>query len=270
MSMMVAKGVLSMHETPDKTSLLVSQAQYGQRVEILEKSGEWVHIQTPDGYKGWVKEKHLTESTDYSTEIKTSSLRSSIYSGSDASLRPVLTLGKGAPLQKIEDLDPRWIKVRLINGTIAYVQRGDVLESPKDLVAYARQLIGVSYLWGGTTTLEGMDCSGFVQHLFHEVLGITLPRDSKDQYVSPLLWKVSRENLQPGDLVFFGSLGVDKVTHVAMYIGEGQIIHSTVRDFKSAPGVKINLLDPSNWPPLCEYKGARRLVPTEEKAMLVS
>lgn len=99
----------------------------------------------------------------------------------------------------------------------------------QSIIAYAKTLIGIPYVWGGQTT-SGFDCSGFVQYVFNH-FGITLPRESHDQ--ATVGTSVSQSNLQPGDLLFFqntdsyAGLYANHVTHVGIYIGNGAMIESS-------------------------------------------
>lgn len=94
-------------------------------------------------------------------------------------------------------------------------------DKAKALIQEAEKYIGIPYVYGGTTP-DGFDCSGYVKYVF-EKFGITLKRVSRDQYAY-CGTKVERKDLQPGDLVFFGTGGV--VGHVGIYTGNGQMIHS--------------------------------------------
>lgn len=85
------------------------------------------------------------------------------------------------------------------------------------LINYAMRFIGVPYVWGGTTP-SGFDCSGFTQYVFGHAAGIGLGRTTYEQINDGR--EVSRENLQPGDLIF------PSEHHVAIYIGNGQMIHA--------------------------------------------
>lgn len=89
------------------------------------------------------------------------------------------------------------------------------------LLDTADDYLGVPYLWGGTTP-SGFDCSGFVQYVCREN-GISIPRVADDQLHGPGTY-ITRNQLEPGDLVFFGS--GDYASHVGMYVGEGMMIHA--------------------------------------------
>lgn len=101
------------------------------------------------------------------------------------------------------------------------------------LVSAAEQYLGVPYLWGGTNPDVGLDCSGFTQRAFRDV-GIELPRVSRDQARAgaPV---ASLAEARPGDLLAFG----DPVNHVAIYLGDGMMIHAPRRDDQ----VKIEAID---------------------------
>jgi len=98
--------------------------------------------------------------------------------------------------------------------------RGDLRS---ELVQTARRFLGIPYRWGGTTAENGFDCSGLTM-VSYRLNGLNLPRVSRNQYQAGR--PVARKNLLPGDLVFFATKGGKQVTHVGMYIGDGNFIHA--------------------------------------------
>jgi len=96
--------------------------------------------------------------------------------------------------------------------------RGGATVSSNAVIAYASNFLGIPYVWGGTSP-SGFDCSGFTQYVFAH-FGVNLPRISEDQQNVGTF--VSRANLQPGDLVFFGT----PAHHVGIYVGNGNMINA--------------------------------------------
>lgn len=95
--------------------------------------------------------------------------------------------------------------------------------SAQAVLDYARRFLGVRYTWGGTSPSSGFDCSGFTQYVFRN-FGINLPRVSRSQ--ATVGTRVSYSNLRPGDLVFFSSRPGGTITHVGIYVGNGNMIHA--------------------------------------------
>lgn len=91
------------------------------------------------------------------------------------------------------------------------------------VVAYAKQFIGTPYVSGGNSLTNGVDCSGFTQQVYKN-FGVSLQRASRSQYASNG-YAVSKSDLKPGDLVFYG---YSSISHVAIYIGNSQVIHAPV------------------------------------------
>ena len=92
-----------------------------------------------------------------------------------------------------------------------------------ELVKTAKRFIGIPYRWGGTTAKNGFDCSGLTM-VSYRLNGLNLPRVSRNQFKAGK-W-VSKSKLRPGDLVFFATKGGTRVTHVGMFVGEGNFIHA--------------------------------------------
>lgn len=264
--LVIAAPVADMFRAPSADSDVVSQAIYGTGVLSLEKHGEWYRIRTADDYTGWIQEsvaRTLAAGDPYAGDANSmhvTALSANLYREPDVTKHePLLRL----PWEARIEVQPgqqngagRWIQVTLVDGHTAWVQRGDVgagftpLSIPQTLLL-ARRFLGITYTWGGVSSF-GFDCSGFTQMLVRQ-RGIEMPRDADVQAAWSGVTAVKREELQPGDLLFFGSSAAH-ITHTGMYIGDGQFIHDTTHDH---PGVQISRLDDQPWTKL--LVAARRI-----------
>lgn len=103
-----------------------------------------------------------------------------------------------------------------------------VSNSVSSAISYGERFLGVPYVWGGTTP-SGFDCSGFTSYVYRNALGKSLPRTSAAQYSASK--KISKSNLQAGDLVFFNTSG-GGVSHVAIYAGNDKLLHAAGKKVK--------------------------------------
>ncbi|WPO98962.1 NlpC/P60 family protein [Pseudomonas sp. HR96] len=121
-----------------------------------------------------------------------------------------------------------------------------------------KSLIGTRYRTGGSTE-SGFDCSGFIGYLFREEAGMTLPRSTREM-INVKAPVVARNNLKPGDLLFFSTRGRGRVSHAGIYLGDDQFIHSSSH---RSGGVRIDNLDDSYWSKtFIEAKRALAMAPT--------
>jgi len=132
-------------------------------------------------------------------------------------------------------------------GGTPVAARGEARPLGDQIAATARSFIGGPYLWGGTTP-SGFDCSGLVQYVYGH-FGIDLPRSSYDQFGGGQ--PVTRQALQPGDLVFFSTYA-DGASHVGIYVGNNQFVNAQ----SSTTGVTLRSLQTAYWG--AHYIGARR------------
>lgn len=164
--------------------------------------------------------------------------------GAPAKAATVKPGAKTAPLKK-QDTEG-WLHVRLPGQSLAWIQASDVVSDAKPLtipesIELGKRFLGLPYLWGGRSSF-GFDCSGFTQMLVR-ARGVNMPRDADQQAAWTGVTPVERKDLQAGDLLFFGS-SAKKITHTAMYIGDGQFIQATTN---GRPVIQISKLDDDPW-----------------------
>ena len=247
-----AKPILNIFAEPSREAEVTSQAIYGSVVEMLEQEGTWARVRTADDYSGWALRCDFlpqTNELDPNDALRVIQISANVYLEPDVTLRaPLLNLPSEARLQRVRDdhAGDRWLRVRLLDGQGAYIQRGDVAFNPPSLtlgetLALAHRFIGITYTWGGIST-RGFDCSGFVQML-HRQRGIVIPRDAQEQADWSGFFAVSAARLMAGDVLFFGETA-GKITHVGLYLGEGSFIHDTTH---GTPGVQVSRMEDVHW-----------------------
>jgi cell wall-associated NlpC family hydrolase len=133
---------------------------------------------------------------------------------------------------------------------VSFVDRATA--TAQDAIDHAMNLLGIRYRRGGSTPEAGFDCSGFVNHVFREGLGLILPRSSKEMSKSGEA--ISRDELRPGDLVFFNTMR-NAFSHVGIYLGDNQFVHAP----RSGGKVRIEDLRDGYWTK--RFNGARRVNP---------
>lgn len=225
---------------PGHSSELSSQIVLGTPVEILSKSGEWYQVSTPDGYTGYVMFNSLAEMSadEYdrwqdADKVVCRAWLSRLIT-EDGFPAGYAVYGVVLPGEESAD-NPDMLAVELPDGTRAYAPADDFYVSmdeyqkacasadAQDVLSVAYSMLGIPYLWGGTSTLAA-DCSGFTQ-IAYRAAGLLLPRDTSMQIKCGIAVSSIAEAL-PGDLIFYGNTS-GKVNHVAIYLGDGKIIHSS-------------------------------------------
>ena len=248
---------LNIREAAGEDSELAGKLPVDAGCEILSQEGEWYQIKSGD-VTGFVKGEYLLTgeaAAKRADEVK-SIVATSITQTLNARVEPNtnstiwVTIAEGEEMQMIEDLGD-WIKVD-IDGDECYVasefvelseqlpkamtmteiRYGEGISNVRvDMMQYACQFIGNRYVWGGTSLTGGVDCSGFTMRIY-EKYGIYLPHSSSAQ--SGYGTKIDPSEAKPGDLFFYGNGG--GINHVAMYIGNGQIVHAS----SVKTGIKIS------------------------------
>ncbi|MDW5441806.1 C40 family peptidase [Polaromonas sp. SM01] len=128
--------------------------------------------------------------------------------------------------------------------------RQSVGNKTSELVVNAMGFLGVPYKRGGNTAETGFDCSGFVRAIYEQSVGLMLPRRAEQQAAATQ--NIDKNDLQPGDLVFFNTLK-RAFSHVGIYVGDGKFIHSP----KPGAEVRVESLGVAYW--ARRFDGARRV-----------
>ncbi|HKW78492.1 MAG TPA: C40 family peptidase [Candidatus Limnocylindria bacterium] len=218
---LVNRGFADLHVEPDPGSERVDQAHYGERVTLLGRDDEWLFVQGPDHYFGWIWSEHIDEVAP--PERRIVGVVAADVRNAPTEAAPVIDrLPVASPLA-IQERHGEWLRVSP-DGWLAFRETVDVgqlanrFPRPSDLLRTAECFLGVPYLWGGTT-VDGLDCSGFTQ-LVYRLNGVALDRDADQQAMEGRpVGTVAR----PGDLLFFGD---ERVTHVAIATGEREYLHA--------------------------------------------
>ncbi|MFR3530712.1 MAG: SH3 domain-containing protein [Lachnospiraceae bacterium] len=241
---------LNVREKPSEDGKLVGKMSKNSGCDVLEIKDGWAHIKSGK-VNGYVKAEFLLtgqEARDRADKVATDM---AVCNSGGLFVRqgpgtdnPVITqVAEGEELEVVEKLDG-WVKI-MLDDEEAYVSADYVDIAKKldravtqteliygkgvsnvrvDLVNYAKQYLGNPYVWGGTSLTSGADCSGFVLSVFKTFLSGTEHHGIEGEPFEA----------QPGDLIFYAQNG--RVNHVAIYIGNGQVIHAS----NPRSGIKIS------------------------------
>lgn len=248
---------LNVRETPSADSSMVGKMPKNAAGEILETLDGWYKIQSGD-VTGYVSADYLITGEEAAARaeevkqtiatVKTPTLNVREEPNTECSILALMP--QGEELNVLEDLSG-WVKVDLDNTngfiskdyvdisvqlpkamTMTEVRYGNGVSDVRvDLISYATQFVGNPYVWGGISLTNGADCSGFTLSIFAKY-GVYLPHSSKAQ--ANCGTRISASEAKPGDLFFYGS--GSSISHVAIYIGNGQIVHASSKK----TGIKIS------------------------------
>jgi hypothetical protein len=228
----------------------------GTPVTILRNEDGWLLVRTPDSYLGWAEDASLVamEKNDFDAWKNSSRVISTANTGyifADASSKEVVSdIVSGCILTSMGQ-EGGFTRVRLPDGREGCIRSTEIKDfsiwkqnitcTEEGIISSAKTFMGLPYLWGGSS-YKGLDCSGFTKTIYF-LNGVILQRDASQQALHGQQVDLSGgyKQLRPGDLLFFGSKSNSgmRVTHVAIYIGDGDYIHSSGR-------VQIGSLDPGH------------------------
>lgn len=250
---------LNIRQEPNENGKLIGKLPKDAACEILEiDENGWAHIKSGkvDGYCSteflYLGDEAVARGHEVASMIAIVNTQTLKVRGEPNTDSIVITLiPQEEELEVVEVMDNGWIKF-LLDDEEAYVS-GDYVDVEErlekavtltelkygqgvsdvrvDMVQYAKQFVGNPYVWGGTSLTNGTDCSGFTMSIYKKY-GVSLPHHAASQ--AQLGTKIDISSAQPGDLVFYAKNG--SINHVAMYIGNGQVIHAS----SPKTGIKIS------------------------------
>jgi cell wall-associated NlpC family hydrolase len=266
----VTASALNVRSGPSTSNSVIGTTYRGNTVEIQQSSNGWHKVKLSNGQVGWVSGKYLSlsgdtnsggntesPSTGKSATVTASALN--IRSGPSTSNGIVGKAYKGNTVQ-ILDSSNGWYKVKLSNGTIGWASAqyistsgntgnngGDTgsnngatdTNKAQAIINTARAQLGKPYVWGAEGP-NSFDCSGLIYYVYGQH-GIKMPRTSREQ--ANVGTTISKSNLQPGDLIYSSTDGSGGVSHVGIYIGNGEMIHAP----NSNSVVKVTNINSSYW-----------------------
>jgi len=258
-SAVVSISVANLRAKPGHPNEMVTQATLGVPLKVLKKDRGWYLVQTPDRYIAWteaggIKPMNMADAAQWQ------SLEKAIYikpygfayttENTDSPTVSDLVYGDVVAFRQQQE---NFYKIGFPDGRTAYIPAGEITlykdwaasrQPTKDnLVNAAKKLMGVPYLWGGTS-FKGVDCSGFTRTVYF-MNGLVLPRDASQQVNigQEIETKNGWQNLQAGDLLFFGTPARDgrpeRVIHVGMWLGG-----ENNEFIQSASKVQVSSFDP--------------------------
>ena len=253
----ISSGNLNIRQEASTDSEVIGILTNHNACELLEDAGEWYKV-TSGKVTGYVNKQYLVTGDEAEAiaeqEIKTvatvntETLNVRAEKSTEAAVLSQVGNSEAFTVNSVAD---GWVEISVDDSvgyisqdyvtlaqalptakTIEQVKYGDgVSDVRTSVVSYALQFVGNRYVWGGTSLEKGVDCSGFTMRILGKY-GISLPHSSRAQ--PSYGTKISASEAKPGDLFFYGS--GRSISHVAIYIGNGQIVHaSNKRD-----GIKVS------------------------------
>ena len=253
----ISSGNLNIRQEASTDSEVIGILTNHNACELLEDAGEWYKV-TSGKVTGYVNKQYLVTGDEAEAiaeqEIKTvatvntETLNVRAEKSTEAAVLSQVGNSEAFTVYSVAD---GWVEISVDDSvgyisqdyvtlaqalptakTIEQVKYGDgVSDVRASVVSYALQFVGNRYVWGGTSLENGVDCSGFTMRILGKY-GVSLPHSSKAQPSCGT--KISASDAKPGDLFFYGS--GSSISHVAIYIGNGQIVHaSNKRD-----GIKVS------------------------------
>ena len=200
------------HRAQGLHASIITTVDSGTLARVLDRDGNWYRLRFSKGTEGWVRADFLT------------------------SAQPPEHFGRRSHHSRHSRYVTRYHRRHHHGNNGEYIASNEIPNT--ELMHKAFSLKGTPYVWGGTSSRSGLDCSGFVQKVYRSQ-GVNLPRTSREQ--ASVGRKVSRDHLRAGDILLFHTGRGSRVTHAAIYVGHNKFIHAS----SSGGKVQVNSLNES-------------------------
>jgi len=226
----VTTNLTGLYEKPTFGMVLSSELTYGTELEVLDDQGKWVFTRQRDGYLGWAYRPYLGEGLAPAPTHLVLAPAIELRAEPNETSQIITRLVSGTSVVVEETQDGWYCVIANQSGWMYSHHLRELNDLPKLLdekrhaiVQDSHQMIGVPYLWGGTSG-NGIDCSGLAR-LLHRWVGVDIPRDADMQHAAA---KLVEPPYEIGDLFFFAEGDSDrKITHVGISLGGWTMIHSS-------------------------------------------
>lgn len=238
-----------LRSAPDYEASLESQCLMGTVVCVTGVERYWRKVDAPDYKNCWTNELCIVPMTNEQIEQYIASPKwmcveeyAHIFYEPDGNAERICDFTMGDIVRKVKgdsNVSSGWVKVLLPDGRCGYVKEGCVVDfsewslrqqpTEEGLVSFSKKLVGIPYMWGGNS-IKHFDCSGLTKFVYM-MNGVILPRNAREQIACGEEVSFDFDKMRPGDLIFYGRKGDSSkpmvVSHVAIYIGDHKIIHSS-------------------------------------------
>ena len=260
----VTADALRLRSTPATGGDILATASSGDSVVVLDEADTGWYKVNYNSVEGYMSAEYLDVATQLVADlgygkVDTEGSTLNMRSGADTSFDSLCSIPSGTVLA-LEGIYDGWYQVTYAGNT-GYVSSDYITITTEpvtaassalgeQIVALAKQYMGTPYVLGGNGP-NSFDCSGFTKYIYAQ-FGYTLNRTATDQLQNGV--SVSRDELQPGDLVFFKYRTSKPVSHVGIYIGDGEFIHASTNKYE----VQIDQMNYGHYDNVYVY--ARRLI----------
>ncbi|MDN3670847.1 C40 family peptidase [Echinicola jeungdonensis] len=270
---LITLSVANLRSEPHHSAELSTQATLGTPLKVLKEKEGWYLVQTPDQYLAWVDEAGIAlcdslKMNNWKESEKVIYTTTTGFAFNDKEESEKISDLVAGNILQLAKISQDHFEIVFPDGRTGFIPKSEGMLfqnwikggelTDEKLISTAKTMMGTPYLWGGTS-IKGVDCSGFTKTIYY-LNGKIIPRDASQQVREGSLVDTLKnwENLEVGDLLFFGQPATEtskeKVVHVGMWIGNQSFIHSRGR-------VRISSFDPKS--PLFDEKELNRYLKTK-------